>query len=58
MEFSIINKNPQNRGFLFAFKWVITRLINVLDLRMLVRDTLFRLYRCYNDYIPRKRGDK
>ena len=25
---------------------------------MLVRDTLFRLYRCYNYYRPRKRGDK
>ena len=25
---------------------------------MLVRDTLFRPYRCYNNYRPMKRGDK
>nr|DAE25891.1 MAG TPA: hypothetical protein [Siphoviridae sp. ctu8P6] len=49
---------PSFEGFLFAFKRIITHLIKFKRLRTLVRDTLFRLYRCYNDYRPRKRGDK
>nr|DAQ52211.1 MAG TPA: hypothetical protein [Caudoviricetes sp.] len=49
---------PSIEGFLFAFKRIITHLTKFKVLRMLVRDTLFRLYRWYNDYRPRKRGDK
>lgn len=45
-------KSSLFEGFLFAFKRITTYLTNVLDLRMLVRGTLFLLYRCYTKYMP------